>query len=458
MMGGIKRPLPAVGVAKLSVAVTGANESAAQAPAVARLRSWLDLRSTPGKLRATLIAFVAASLAWGALAAFTVNQYSSAASGVVATGEPLTLDAQHIYQDLSDAEDTEATAFLNGGLEPFALRDRYLADINQAAAAIENAAATGSNSQGIVTLSTGLPRYAGEIETARADNRIGYPLGAAYLREASTLMNGTLLPAADNLYSTENSRLTATSAEATGLPLVIATLAVGLVIGYMLYRTSRWLARRTHRVLNFGLLAAGVAVFVSLAWLAVVFTSARGDLLAAQASGSAPAMALARADIVALQAHADESLTLIDNTGDDSYQADYVVKQKALGPGPGTLLTVAITAAAGSPAAAAARAAAAHAQSWYQAHAALRKKDDGGKHAAAVASALGSGTGDAGGQFAAFSGRLASGISAGQRAFAASASAGENMYTGLEAAVIVLALLMAGGCAWGLSRRLVEYR
>lgn len=425
---------------------------------MARLRSWLDLRNTPGKLRVALVAFVAASLAWGALAAFTVNRYSSAASGVVATGEPLTLDAQHIYQDLSDADDTEATAFLNGGLEPFALRARYLADINQAAMAIENATAMGGNSQGIVTLSTDLPVYIGEIETARADNRIGYPLGAAYLRKASTLMNGTLLPAANNLYSTENSRLTATSAAATGLPLVIVTLVAGLAIGYVLYRTSRWLARRTHRVLNFGLLAAGAAMFVSLVWLAIVFTSARGDLLTAQARGSVPVGALARADIAALQAHADESLTLIDNTGDDSYQADYAAKQKALGPGPGTLLTAATIAAAGSPAAAAARAAAADASSWYQAHAALRKLDDGGNHAAAVASALGSGTGDAGGQFAAFSGRLASGISADQKAFAASASAGEDMYTGLEATVIVLALLMAAGCAWGLSRRLVEYR
>jgi hypothetical protein len=425
---------------------------------VARLRSWLSLGSTPGRLRVALIAFVAASLAWGALAAFTVNQYSSAASGVVATGDPLTLDAQHIYQDLSDADDTEATAFLNGGLEPFALRDMYLADINQAATAIENATAMGGNSTGVVTLSTGLPVYTGEIETANADNTIGYPLGAAYLREATTLMNGTLLPAANNLYTMENSRLTATSAQATGLPFVIVTLIVGLAIGYLLYRTSRWLARRTHRTVNFGLLAAGVAMLVSLAWLAIVFTGARGDLLTAQARGSVPVGALARADIAALQAHDDESLTLIDNTGDDTYQANYVMKQKALGPGPGTLLTAAVTAAAGSPAAATASAAAAHAQEWYQAHAKLRALDDGGNHAAAVASALGSGTGDAGGRFAAFSSDMASGISADQTAFAASASAGENMYTGLEAAVIALALLMAAGCAWGLSRRIVEFR
>lgn len=414
--------------------------------------------TTPGKLRLLLVTLVAACLAWGALAAFTVNQYSSAASTVVATSEPLTLDAQHIYQDLSDASDTEATAFLSGGLEPFSLRDRYLADVHGAAAAIENATAIGGTSKDLVTLSAGLPVYTGQIETARADNRLGYPLGAAYLREATTLMNGTLLPAAERLYVTENGTLTVTSARATGLPLVLVTVLIGLVILLALYRVSRWLTSRTNRVLNFGLIAAGVAAIVSLAWLTAVYAGARGDLLSARAHGSAPVEALAQADIVALQAHADESLTLIDNTGDDSYEADYLAQQKALGPGRGTLLTAAASAAAGSPAASQAGAAISLAQDWYAAHARLRALDDNGNHSAAVASALGSAAGDAGGEFAALSGDLTRGMAADQVAFGVRARAGRSMYGGLEVVLIVLALAMAAGCAWGVSRRLVEYR
>jgi hypothetical protein len=42
--------------------------------------------------------------------------------------------------------------------------------------------------------------------------------------------------------------------------------------------------------------------------------------------------------------------------------------------------------------------------------------------------------------------------------FHGSATAGENAFTGLEAGIIVAALLMALGCAWGLSVRLAEYR
>jgi hypothetical protein len=310
-------------------------------------------------------------------------------------------------------------------------------------------AATGSaaasvTSRDLLTLSTDLPVYTGEIETARADNRIGYPVGAAYLREATTLMNSSLLPAAENLYTAENAQLTATSAEATGLPLILATIVGGLVLGYVLYRTSRWLARRTNRVLNPGLVAAAVMALIALVWFAAVYGGAREDLLAARSRGAVPVAALAQADIVALQAHADESLTLIDDAGDDQYQAEYLREQKTLGPGPGTLLSAVSGASAGSPGAGSASAAVAKARAWYTAHARLRGQDDNGDHA--------------GGQFAAFESDVSSALNADQAALRASAQAGEDMYTGLEAGIIILALLMAAACAWGLNRRLREYR
>src|ERR1700735_2659220 len=73
------------------------------------------LSTTPGRLRLLLIVGVLLSLAWGALAGFTASQYAAAASSVVTTREPLSLDAQQIYSRLSDANDAAATAFLTGG-------------------------------------------------------------------------------------------------------------------------------------------------------------------------------------------------------------------------------------------------------------------------------------------------------------------------------------------------------
>ena len=49
-------------------------------------------------------------------------------------------------------------------------------------------------------------------------------------------------------------------------------------------------------------------------------------------------------------------------------------------------------------------------------------------------------------------------IRVGQGTFADSAAAGSTAFTGLEAGVVVLALIMAAGSVWGLCRRLAEYR
>jgi hypothetical protein len=301
----------------------------------------------------------------------------------------------------------------------------------------------------LAILSGQLPAYTDEVGTARADNRLGLPLGAAYLREASGAAARTLLPAASDIYTRESALLTSASAQATGLPLIVVAAIAGLGLGYVLFRSSRWLSRHTHRVVNYGLLLAALAGLVSLVWLVAAFVFGRGDLLHAQQQGSAPAQAFARAEVAALQAHADESLTLIDNGGDDSYQKDYLAQQKLLGPGPGTLL--AAVQAAGVPGSDVA----AQARAWYQAHAALRAKDDGGSHADAGEVRA---DGDAATSSRGLSTTLSQGINDHQAVFAASARSGRDAFTGLAVGMIVASLVMVAGCAWGLSRRLAEYR
>ena len=436
-------------------------------------RRRLDLATTPGRLWLLLVGLVTLSLAWGALSSFTAMRYSSAASSVVTTREQLSLDAQQIYSDLSDANDTAATAFLAPGPEPAGTRARYLHDIAAASAGIEQVTALGGGSTGaaahdLAALAQGLPAYTQEIGDAEADNRVGLPVGAAYLREASGLMRGGtaelatrgqgLLPAAQDLYAAENASLKASSAQATGLPLVVITLVAGVAVGYLLYRASRWLRGRTNRVLNVGLLGAGVLLAVSVIWLAAAYLGARSDLLDAQARGSATVEAVANATIAVQEAHADESLTLIDNTGDDSYETDYGAQVKALGPGAGTLLSAAASAATGTPAGPSVAAALSDANAWFADHTALRALDNHGQHQAAVSSALGTGSNAAGTAFARLSGDLAAASHSDQAVFNSTAPAAASAYTGIAAVTIAAALLMAAACAWGVSRRIAEYR
>jgi hypothetical protein len=426
----------------------------------------MDTATTPGRLRLLLALLVAGSLGWGVLAALTADQHASAASNVVSVSEPLSLDAEQIYQSLSDADATAAGAFLSGGLEPATARQRYNADIAQASVRIEaatarvgasaartqvpgrlstqSASASTATGDDLATLTAGLPVYTGEVDSAQADNRLGLPLGAAYLREASGLLRGQLLSAANDIYDRENGLLTSASAQATGLPLMIIAIIVGAGACYLLIRSGRWLTRRTHRVINVGVLIATITAIVSVAWLTGAYLAGRAELLNAQQHGSSVAEAFARADVAALRAHADESLTLIDNTGDDAYQADYLKQYSQL--------TKLLAGVHGQSQAAAAMA---DAQAWKNAHAALRALDDGGSHASAVASAS---AGPASAAFAKLSRDLSAGIIAGQAAFDSHARSGRDAFTGLTIGMIVASLVMAAGCTAGLNRRLAEYR
>jgi hypothetical protein len=422
--------------------------------------SFLRPSTSPAKLRLLLAGLLLLCLIWGVLAELTAVRYASAANNVVVTSEPLSLDAQQIYRSLSDADSTVASAFLAGGIEPLAARHRYQGDIARAARLLAAAAALTGHSAAtrqLATIAVDLPVYAGEVETARADARLGLPLGAAYLREASGLMRSVLLPAAFSVFAAENARLNEVSGQATGLPLAVITIVVGVLTVLALVRAQRWLSGRTHRRLNAGLVVTSVAAAVSLIWLAAVFIVARSDLHGAASGGSAPVQLLASADIAALQAHADESLTLIDNSGDDSYQADFANVQLKLSP-PGGLLATAAGAAAGSPAAATARAATSAATAWFAAHRRVRSLDNHGSHTAAVQSAIGAGPADSGELFRRLESDLSAAISADQAVFSSRALAGRDAFTGLEAGVIVAAVVMVAGCARGLSRRLAEYR
>jgi hypothetical protein len=84
--------------------------------------------------------------------------------------------------------------------------------------------------------------------------------------------------------------------------------------------------------------------------------------------------------------------------------------------------------------------------------------DDSSHYPAAVQRALGSAPADSGSRFESVDNDLTWAIAADQASFRSAAQQGRDALTGLEAGVIVLSLVMAAGCAWGISRRLAEYR
>jgi hypothetical protein len=428
-------------------------------PWLRRAQHAANEHSTPAKLRFLLVGLLVMTAVWGVVESWTVAARAADANNIVFVSEPLTLDAQQIYRSLSDADATAAAAFLSGGIEPQSLRERYLSDIGHAAQLLSTATAAAGNSRAeapLATMTVGLPYYTGLIETARANNRLGFPLGAAYLRQASAFMRQTMLPAARDLYAQETAQLAAANNQATAFPYLGVIAAV--VAGFGLIGSQVWLTRRTNRIINPGLMLGSLAALAALIWLVTCVSLARVHFVYARNQGSVPVEALARADIAALQAHADESLTLIGRQGDDSFQQDFVTLQKKLGPGPGTLLTAASTAAHGSPGGPEAAAAVGIAGNWFNAHGNVRQLDDDGQYQSSVQLALGTSLDGSGVLFGDLDRNLTAAIGNDQFTFRNYALIARWNLKLLEAGVIVLSIVMAAGCAWGVASRLVEYR
>jgi len=399
---------------------------------------------------------VIACLAWGALATLMVIQHASAAHDVAATDESLSLDAQQIYQSLADADVTVSTAYLYGRTGPYADRVRYQRDIATAAADLKVATAASGNSStsaSLSTLSAALPVYTGYVEDGQIYNSLGYPAGGSFIQVASEEMHRTMLPAARSVYAQENAELMTASAQATGLPLAVITLVAGLAVCVLLLRAQRWLSRRTHRTINLGLMLASVAAVAALIWLVVAVAGGRSDLLQATQHGSGPAQTLAQADITALQARGDQTLNLISRTGDANFQQDFHTAQSQLST---ELDSAGAQSAAGGagPITGAGRAA----NAWFAVNQRAQQLDAAADYGAETQLEIGSGPGTAGTLFGQLETDLRAGINADQSVFAANAAAGSDAFSGLEAGIIVAALVMAVGCGWGLTRRLAEYR
>jgi len=418
----------------------------------------------PGNLRLLLIVLAAAAVAYGAVGTWTVIQHASAAQDVVSTSEPLSLAAQRMYQALSDADVTATTAFLIGPNVRLPARERYAADIDRAAAeltSLENATTTSANPRlvrSLAAVAAGLPVYTGYVSQAQTQVVLGFRLTAGSLMQvASEEMHLTLLPAAQASYAQENAALTAASAQATGLPWIVVVLVLAIAAAFMLYRAQRWLSRSTHRVFNLGMLAATVALVVSAVWLIGSFAVARTDLQRAVGHGSVPAEALAKAAIDTQRARGYQVLNLISRSGDATFVQDFQVVRTSLGPGPGTLLGTAASSSSGAGAHWAA-VAERDLRSWYTVIGQAYALDSKAQYTAETALVTGPGADASTAGFARVEADLAKAINADDAVFRSGATAGRNAFTGLDVVIVIAAALMAGGCAWGLSRRLAEYR
>jgi hypothetical protein len=301
------------------------------------LRAWVreQLTTTPGRLALVAVLVVTGAVVFGAAAEIAEQARQRAATSARNDTEPLLAEAVTLYGSLSDANATATTTFLVGGLEPPARRARYLRDVRTAsdslAALTRQVGASGTARDAVATVARELPIYTGLVEAARANNRQRLPIGAAYMRQASQLMTGTILPAAGRLYTIEAQRLRHDYATGTSTPWLFA-FAAAIVVTLALLVWAQWyLARISHRILNVPMVIATSLVAAVGIWGVIGMVGERNALAKAQRDGSDQVEVLSAARILVSRAQSDESLTLIARGGDTTDQTDFAAVAQALG-------------------------------------------------------------------------------------------------------------------------------
>ncbi|MDH6215772.1 hypothetical protein M2283_003076 [Streptomyces pseudovenezuelae] len=419
----------------------------------------------PGRLRIIGALLALLVVLFGAITAWQMSDRAAAADDVLNRSQPLSSDAADIYRALADANTAAASGYLAGLQEKPAMRKGYEDDIREAADKLVTAAANsdaGSESaKAIAQLNEQLPEYKGLVETARANNRQGFPVGGAYLRAANEKMQKQMLPKAQDLYTWENQRLQSDYADAKAFPW--AALGLGVAVLAALVWAQRRNYQRTNRVLNHGLITASGACVVVLLWLVVGHTVARAGLNDSYDHGVRSLNVLQDARIASLTARSDENLSLIRRGADtqkvgdetrDAYAVGYETQIGQLASALAKADSLADDSAGQKPVADANS----FMKAWKDRHVVAQGLNDKGNYQQARDKVIGVGKDPTSVCFDNVDKALVTALDHEQAEFKQAATGGRDAFTGLPYGAAVLAVLAAAGAVLGIGRRLSEYR
>jgi len=404
------------------------------------------MSGTPGRLRLVALVTVAVSLIFGVAAFTTFGSTDDALRRGEANANQL-VRIQAIHTNLVRADAHATNAFLVGGLEPADQRADYTSSLTQASRLIAEAAqAQPADGTALGALNNTVLSYSGLIEQARATNRQALPVGAQYLKLASSGLRSDALPILDALVKANEARVSAEldgATSATGTFTTSGIVALVALIGGMV-----WLALRTHRYLNPPLAAAAAAVLVTLAVGSIALGGVGTRVDDVRTGSYAATLATAKARIAAFDAKSNESLTLIARGSGSAFEKAWKASSGVVTAQSATSSRLNDTAGKMGGLWTA----------YTQNHTEIRALDDGGQWEKAVGQAIGSGATSANATFDAFDSSSAAALTSSSRAATESLD-GPRTWLPFAAWIGLLVGVAAAVSAWwGVSLRLEEYR
>lgn len=270
--------------------------------------------TTPGKMVVGMIVLTAALLAAGLSMANSVSNRQSELNHLLTSTEPMSNSAHKLYMSLSLADTIATTGFVQAGVEPSETREQYLRAIDSAATEATAAVLDSDDDdeyirQLAVQIQRQLPVYSGLVEAARANNRAGNAVGAAYMSNASAMMRNDILPAAASLFRLSSGNVSEQQDRLTRPQWVPLS---GLVAALLFLAFAQyWLWRISQRRFNRGFVAATLMMALAMLWVSGtnVYTWHLGSRGFTEAS--TPWDSLTQARIDAQRTRTEEILALV---------------------------------------------------------------------------------------------------------------------------------------------------
>jgi len=399
-------------------------------------------RTTPGVVGMVAAVVAASCVITGIVVGGQLDARIGKHDSVLDRSEPFAYSAQKLYAALSAADAAAATEYLSGGLETSAMRARYQQALADAAEALTDATLGANDADTRTTLaqiSADLAAYTGQVESARANNRQGFAVGAAYFREASSLMQTSMLPDAERIYAGGLRAVDADQGSVAALPVVGLVLLVVVLV--VIAVGSLILVGRTNRQFNKGLVGAAIVVLLVIGWIVVANRFAASNVERSRIEGTARFEQLADARVLAQKARTDETLELIA-------RGDIAAGEKSFNDHMGQLSTLLQQ----GPVAAADAA-----LGWSASHRKQVEAYQGGDYGAALRQAIGDDPAGSAAQFAAVEASLSDAIEQSRATLRDHVSSAGSRLSWSPTGALVLMLIAAAAAIVGLWPRLKEF-
>ena len=241
---------------------------------------------------------------------YSIQRRSTAIDDAAASAQQL-IRVQDVRVLGVEVDSLAARAYLQGGQEDPAERLEYDESAAGASNGIVDAAtaATDEDAALLESANAQFARYLGLVEQARANNRQGYPVGAAYLRTARAL-SGSIVSDLRAVEANARGRVddSIERAHRSSWLLVLATV---LVLGAIV-AGGAWMAIRWKRLINVPLAGAGIIALLVLSVGVGMNAAAMNDADDVVDTSLAPADVLAQARAAAFDARSNEALALIN--------------------------------------------------------------------------------------------------------------------------------------------------